>query len=430
LRLHLAELAFQLRSVGRSRPWADYFFPWLFNRHMASSGLWGLHFYRELLGGSAVGRLAWVVGSSLVGGALSVLLVAAVLRGALGRGRCKEGSILAACVAAFWGGAGALFLLGHHWVAGKAFAMGYPFATFTALWSAVSVSRRLAWRAGTSAFVAIWTVLQMGTFAFRARGVLPGAPRLREYVNFKTEGVSSILDVLPAARTGLLAADFTGEGELLERAWLLVLSERSDLLPLQAQPLGRRKGWKESCVVPRRLLLARTRDYMSLFGLGCVLARNDRLTLHAVTAEDLDTALLASDVGGPTGRSVFVLDNVEQAGRSLWLAGDRSGLRFLASGTRSLALRLRYLAHYTGRLSVAANGSPLMQSEVWQGRAGEAWLCFTPRPGTNWLTFEHPTDSPAASPGAPDASRRLSIQELALMPVTLHGLAHILCRTR
>lgn len=419
---------------GRTIPWADYFYPWLLGQGRFIGGLWGLHFYREALGGSPLGSAAWTLGWVSLGGCLSVAVIVAVVRGLFTRDGDPAARILALLVATFWGSAFLLLAMGHPWFAGKSFGLGYPFGTLATI-RLLAVQTRL--RRAMTALLITWTASQLGTFLFRTRAVLPGGHEPSEYVRLKTEKISSLTSLLPKIHPGLLAADLTGQPELLVRAWSLILCERSDFLPLQGQRLptfyGRgRIWWKESNEVPDQFLVAETRDYLAHFGLGRLLARTPPLAVYAVTPADLDAAVIASDILGGETRHAFVMSNLQEREVSgprpregrlpLRSVGDRSGVRFLASGTMPLRLRLRFQPQYSGRFSISANGVPMAHIAVTRGQTAGWESCFRPKAGTNWLVFDHPlggaVPDPASGPAVPATPERLLIEELVLAPTS------------
>jgi len=409
---HLAYLRW-VSSAAFGRPrlgWAEYFFPWLFDRDPTLAGLWGLHLWREAARAWPLGPSVWPLVSALLGGGLSAALVALLIRARDGRRRGER--VLAAGVLAFWGGALALAVRGEPWLAGKAFGYGFPFACAAVFVSLEGVQGRL--RPAAMALAGAWTLTQAATCPLRLPATLPGGTPIRNYVRLRTEGLDEItqLNLGP----GPLAADLTGEPRAQRKAWTLFLSSRPGFLPLHAVPGHRGRGlWKETSEVPARLLLGRERDFIGPLGLGRPVQTTARLVLYALEPEAWDRALVSSSslaTAGPLVRDAIDCDPPAPAGSSrCWLVGEDGGVRFLASGSRAVRVTVEMVPLADGRWRVLANGASAVAFEGAPGVAASTAFQFTPRRGSNWVRFVH---GDGASP-APDRPPREPRPRTALL---------------
>ena len=388
LGVHLRYLrAVSSAAFGRSREgWAEYFFPWLFDRDPTLAGLWGLHLWRNAVRGTVFGPAVWPLVAAVLGGGLSVALLAVLLRARHAHQRAER--VLAAAVLAFWGGAVFLLLRRQPWLAGKAFGYGTPFAcaaVFVGLFGATA-----RWRPAAAALGFAWTLTQAATFALRLPATLPGGTPIPDYVRLRTEGLDDVtrFDLGP----GVVAADLTDALPARSKAFSLFLASRPGFLPLHSLPgyVGR-PLWKEAAELPARLLVERERDYVGALGLTRPVQATESLVLYALEPPAYDRALTSSlplTAPGP-----LVRDGIEceapapGAPARCWVVGNDGGLRFLASGNRTLQATVEMAPVTDGRWRVLANGAPGAEFNGAPGVVARVALVFTPRRGTNWLRF-------------------------------------------
>jgi hypothetical protein len=389
-------------AFGRTRPgWADYFFPWLYDRDPTLAGLWGLHHWRVAARAGGAAAAAWPVASALLAGGLCLALAALLWRAADARRRPER--VLAAGVIAFWGGALALLLRGEPWLAGKAFGYGTPFACAGVFLALARVPPRL--RIAGVTVAGAWTSTQVATCLLRLPATRPGGAPIPQYVTLRTEGLDEItrLHLGP----GTLAADFTGAPHAERKAWTLYLSPRPEFLPLHAVDgrLGR-PLWKETSELPERLLLLRDRDYVGGQALGRPLHATARLVLYALEPEAWDRALVSSSApaaAGPVVPDAIECDPPRAEPSRCWLVGEDAGLRFLASGRTALRVAVDIVPLDAGRWRVLANGAPAAAFEGAAGVPSRAAFALEPRRGTNWIRLVHGDGTPAGgrSPRGP-----------------------------
>lgn len=362
--------------------WEQAFYPFLFEQERVSlAGLWGLSLWREAAGGRA-GRAAVL----LVAIALTAVLAIGVLR-AVRRPRAPVPRILAELVLVFWGAGLVLWLRGDLWLSGKAFSYGAPFAAATLFVAIASGSG--GWRVGGALLAAAWAASQAATLAWRAPATASGAPPLPRYVRLHTDGIDEVRQVGAIGLAGL-GADFGSAPDSLRRAWMTVLSRQPGFLPLHG--LSRLPGtppvmWIDSGELPRWMLVTRARDPFAALGLGRLVSSTPLLALYEMTPDDFDAAITRVDPLRPAQGSPFVLRAIACDGEGT--AASRcvapqglAGVRFLASGTRALALRVMVRPTAAGRWRVLVNGALVLDEEA---AGAEKRIAFLPRRGTNWI---------------------------------------------
>ncbi len=383
-------------TTSRSISWAPAFYSWLYTRDMLAGRLWGLSYYSE--------QPINILATTALGVALGCITLVGILRNVFDRKATAGIGIVTALLVSFWGGGLMLYLLGRDWVAGKAFAMGAPFAlvalfVFThQILSTRTIRVEARYLAATS--LVVWVVAQFLVPVIRATHFVADQG-FQNYVDVKSPigDIVPVINYLKQSPPELLVSYFPGTPRSVAVGWEMMLSDQFRHFALDGltryydqTPI---EFWQRIDEAPSHLLFASPENYLHALGIGALVPiENTPFQLYAVSPEDLDQSVFRSNLleddhenGFSTAFLPLKTDPPEPY-RALESAEGH--IRFLAGSSAPIGILMGYKTTAPGSLSFQFDGETIGDEVNIDPDSVQSWgLCTTMSPGANDLIIHY-----------------------------------------
>jgi hypothetical protein len=400
-------------TAGTSSDLTSYFYSWLYTREMLTGRLWGLFYYSSQ-------NPIILLGVTLLGITLGIVALTGLLRNFLEKHVSTKTLIVSSLFVSFWGGAFIIYIFGRDWVAGKAFAMGYPFA-LTALFVYAqqifsNIRIHTVARYTVAVSLVMWSIAQFLVPAIRASN-FAADQAFENYVPVQSPlgEIVPVIDYLRQNPPELLVSYFQQNPDsyfspVTNIGWEMMLSDQFRHYTMRgftsAYISGPIQYWQDIDEAPSHLLFDSEENYLQAFGVGTPIPVIDTpMRLYSVTPEELNRTIF---------RSNLLLDEHEQgfATNALRLLVDERGwyravegreghIRSLAGSNSPIGIFLTYSAEVPGSISARWNSSDLLESTpIEPGGIEQFGRCVSMNSGSNDLVIRYITDidDPSVAP--------------------------------
>lgn len=385
-----------IATNGSTDQMANFFYRWFYTREMLTERLWGLLYYNSdntvlfLL----VNTIAILLGIVLVTGIVKVVIT---------RSNYMQ-TVLTSLLVAFWGGALFIYILGRDWVAGKAFAMGAPFAIITLFMFVYQFASdkeiRAVARYAVTALLIVWSLSQFLVPVIRIKN-FAADQGFQDYVDVKTVigDIVPIIHYLQDNSPELLVSRFFPVSQSISAGWEMMLDDIVQHKTMRGlstlYELAPVEYWQYIDRAPSHLVFDTSANYLQAMGLGTLIPIADTpFQLYAVEPDELDESVYHSNLFDSDRNGAFVTAylglRTDGYGNFRTVDNEQGHIRFIAGNEQPIGIMIGYSTLAPASLSITLNEQVLLDEILINPDSVQyVSFCTTMQPGANDLLLNY-----------------------------------------